>query len=82
MPRPGRGRRRRRGQPSIRTKGKGLSVVTKGNKGIKVAMGMIINYMHQIETWAEAYDQEASAMSLAECETLYDDAFFEAMDLQ
>ena len=41
-----------------------------------------LTYMHQMETWAEAYDQKASVMSLEECEALYDDAFFEAMDLE
>lgn len=40
------------------------------------------NYMCKIEAWAEAYDREAWAMSPEEFEALYDEAFFEAMDLE
>lgn len=39
-------------------------------------------YMRQIEIWAECYDREAVSMSPEEFEALYDDAFFEAMDLE
>lgn len=42
----------------------------------------VSNYMRKLETWAEAYDQEAVVMSPEELEALYDDAFFEAMDLE
>ena len=42
----------------------------------------VSDYMCKLETWAEAYDQEAVVMSPEEFETLYDDAFFEAMDLE
>jgi len=42
----------------------------------------VSNYMCKLETWAEAYDQEALVMSPEEFEALYDDAFFEAMDLE
>jgi hypothetical protein len=42
----------------------------------------VSNYMCKLETWAEAYDQEAVVMSPEEFEALYDDAFFEAMDLE
>lgn len=40
------------------------------------------SYMRKIELWAERYDQEAWVMSPEEFEALYDDAFFEAMDLE
>jgi hypothetical protein len=42
----------------------------------------VSNYMRTIETWAEAYDQEAAVMSPEELEALYDDTFLEAMDLK
>lgn len=41
-----------------------------------------LNYMRQVEMWAEAYDQETAVMPPEELETLYDDAFFEAMDFK
>lgn len=39
-------------------------------------------YMRQVRIWAEEYDRDAMVMSLEEFEALYDDAFFEAMDLE
>jgi hypothetical protein len=38
-------------------------------------------YMHQVETWANAYDQEALKVSPQELEALYDESFFEAVEL-
>ncbi len=39
-------------------------------------------YMQWVEAGARAYDQEAITMSSKEFEALYDDAFFEAMELE
>jgi len=40
------------------------------------------DYMRQVEAWARAYDEQAVLRSSEEFQALYDDAFFEAMDLQ
>lgn len=45
-------------------------------------MDSMATYMRQVEIWAECYDREAGTMSPEELEALYDDAFFEAMDLE
>lgn len=39
-------------------------------------------YMQWVEAGVRAYDQEAITMSLEELEAIYDDAFFEAMELE
>lgn len=41
-----------------------------------------LEYVRQIEVWADAYDQERIVMSPEELEAIYDDAFFEAMELK
>ena len=39
-------------------------------------------YMRLINTWASAFDEEAAAYTTKELESLYDDAYFEALELQ
>ncbi len=41
----------------------------------------LARYMQQIKTWAEAYDQETINIKEDELKSLYDNDFFEAMDL-
>jgi len=38
--------------------------------------------MRLINTWASAFDEEAAAYTTKELESLYDDAYFEALELQ
>lgn len=39
-------------------------------------------YMKLVNTWARAFDEEAIAYATEDLESLYDDAYFEAMELQ
>lgn len=41
-----------------------------------------LDYMRQVEIWAEAYAHETVVITSEEIEAIYDDAFFEAMDLE
>ena len=41
-----------------------------------------LDYMRQVEIWANAYARETAVITSEETEALYDDAFFEAMDLE
>ncbi|MBM3134939.1 MAG: hypothetical protein FJZ89_06590 [Chloroflexi bacterium] len=40
------------------------------------------NYMQLVNTWANAFDEEAAAYVTEDLESLYDDAYFEALELQ
>ena len=39
-------------------------------------------YMKLVNTWASAFDEEAAAYATEDLESLYDDAYFEALELQ
>jgi hypothetical protein len=39
-------------------------------------------YMKLVSTWASAFDEEAAAYATEHLESLYDDAYFEALELQ
>jgi hypothetical protein len=39
-------------------------------------------YMKLVNTWANAFDEEATVYATEDLESLYDDAYFEAMELQ
>jgi len=38
--------------------------------------------MKLVNTWASAFDEEAAAYATEDLESLYDDAYFEALELQ
>ena len=39
-------------------------------------------YMELVSNWASAFDEEAAAHATRDLESLYDDAYFEALELQ
>jgi len=39
-------------------------------------------YMKLVNTWANAFDEEVAAYATEDLESLYDDAYFEALELQ
>lgn len=39
-------------------------------------------YMRLVNIWASAFDEEATAYATEDLESLYDDAYFEALELQ
>jgi hypothetical protein len=39
-------------------------------------------YMRLVSAWASAFDEEAAAYATEDLESLYDDAYFEALELQ
>jgi hypothetical protein len=39
-------------------------------------------YLKLVNTWASAFDEEATAYTTEDLESLYDDAYFEALELQ
>jgi hypothetical protein len=41
-----------------------------------------VEYQQLVAEWADAYDRQTSALSEEEIAELYDDAYFEALDLQ
>lgn len=40
------------------------------------------SYMELVNNWATAFDEEAAAHATGDLESLYDDAYFEALELQ